>query len=277
MPFVWKRARRTAFLALTLFFLMLFPYGPLFPWSPVKPGYEHLALARADVYYPKGTQLDAEYRKLDEYIAESEQFHQMKVSVRMCVVACNDWAAFGRFNPQYRNGRAVGAVTLATGTVIYVSPKIAERGFDVGEFLRHELSHATINQNQSLMAAWRLMDVPWLVEGIAVANGRQKSYYSREEFLARALREKDLLLFIDPSRRDEVKGIFDMRYAYPTWRYFNEYLMAKDRAAYQRYLQAVMKEPQVWRARFAPEFGVSFETAVERFQSSLPVANPAAE
>ena len=112
---------------------------------------------------------------MDEYIAESEQFHQMKAPARMCVVACSEWASFGRFNPQYRDCHAVGAVTLATGTAIYVSPRIAERGFDAGEFLRHEIWHATINQHQSLLAAWRLAGVQWLVEGIAVANGRQKS------------------------------------------------------------------------------------------------------
>ena len=67
-----------------------------------------------------------------------------------------------------------------------------------------------------------------------------------------------------------MKGIFEMRYAYPAWRYFNEYLMAKDRAAYQRYLLAVMQDPLEWRARFAPNFGISFEDAIAGFQASLP-------
>ena len=114
----WKRTRRTALFAFVLLLLMLFPYGPLFPWSPVKPGFEHVALGRADVYYPSGAPLDPAYLKLDEYLAESERFHQMKAPARLCVVACGDWASFGRFLPQHRSSRGVGAVTLVTGTVI---------------------------------------------------------------------------------------------------------------------------------------------------------------
>jgi hypothetical protein len=261
-----KLPLRTAFFALILLVLTIFPYGPLFPWSPVKPGYDHVALARADVYYPAGTQLDPAYRRLDEYIAASEAYHRLKAPKRICVVACNDWGAFGRFLPQHRGSRGVGAVTLATGTVIYVSPRLAERGLDAGEFLRHEISHATINQNQSLTAAYRFSDAMWLCEGIAVAFGNQKAYYSRTEFLARARREKDLPQFIDPARRTEVQGIFDMRYAYQAWRYFNEFLMARDRAAYQRYLLAVMEDPRKWREQFAPALGIRFEEAIELFQ-----------
>ena len=269
MPFVRRRIWRTAFLASTLLFLMLFPYGPLFPWSPVKPGYEHLALARADIYYPKGSALDPSYRKVDEYIGESESFHGLRAPKRICVVACNDWGAFARFLPQHRGSHAVGAVTLATGTAIYVSPRIAERGLDAGEFLRHEISHATIHQNQSLLAAFHFGAVQWLAEGIAVSFGRQRGYYTREEFLARARREKDVALFLDPARRGEGRGEFEMRYAYAVWRYFNEFLMARDRDAYQRYLHAAMTDPKAWRERFAPELGVRFEDAMAQFAASL--------
>src|SRR5437899_270554 len=51
----WARVRRGAFFSGVLVFLLAFPYGPLFPWSPWKPGYEHLALQRADIYWPTGT------------------------------------------------------------------------------------------------------------------------------------------------------------------------------------------------------------------------------
>jgi hypothetical protein len=258
-----KLPLRTAFFALILLVLMVFPYGPLFPWSPVKPGYDHLALARADVYYPVGTQLDPAYRRLDEYIGASETYHRLKAPKRICVVACNAWTSFVRFLPQYRGSRGVGAVTLATGTVIYVSPRLMERGLDVGEFLRHELSHATINQNQTLTAAYRFGDAQWLCEGIAVAFGDQKAYYTREQFLTRARGEKDLRAAIDPLRRKEA---FEIRYAYQAWRYFNEFLMARDRAAYQRYLLAVMEDPRKWREAFAPAFGIRFEEAIELFQ-----------
>jgi hypothetical protein len=267
--FTWKRTGRTAFFALTLLLLLIFPYGPLFPWSPVKPGYERLVLQRADIHYPKGWPLDPQYRKVDQFLDESEAFHRMKVGKRIDIVACADWASFWRFLPQHRSSRGIGAVTLATGTVIYMSPRLADRGLDVGEFLRHEISHATLHQNQSLMNAYRMSEAQWLSEGIAVAYGKQKAYYSYDEFLTRARRERDVALFLDPARRGEVRGIFEMRYAYAVWRAFNEYLMARDREAYQRYVRSVMEGPRQWRDKFVSAFGMKFEEAVAKFEASL--------
>ncbi len=263
--------KRTFWYACALLFLMTFPYGPLFPWSPVKPGFEHLALERADVYYRTGTTLDPGYRRLDEYIAASERFHHMTAPRRLCVVACSDWADFHRFLPQHR-GNGVGAVTLATGTIIYVSPRLAERKLDTGEFLRHEISHATLNQNQSLWNAYRIANVPWLLEGLAVANGDQKSYYTDAEFFGRIGRE-DVGPFLDPARRGEAGPEFDIRYAYVAWRKFNEFLMAaKGRDRYQSYLQAVLRDPGSWRAAFSAAFGVTFDGAVAEFQAQACAA-----
>ena len=224
--------RRTLYFAGVLLVLLLFPYGPLFPWSPVKPGYEHLALERADVYFPSGTTLDPAYRRIDEYIAKSEQFHGLKAPKRICVVACGDWSSFRRFLPHMR-GTGVGAVTLATGTAIYMSPHLAERRLDANEFLRHEISHATLHQNQSLANALRIIKVEWVSEGLAVAYGDQKSYYV-------------------------------------VWRRFNEFLMAtRGREAYQRYLEAVLQDPEAWRELFPQHLGLSFAEAVEEFQGAM--------
>lgn len=254
--------------ALAFLILLLFPYGPLFPWSPVKPGYTHVSLERADVYYPAGRPLDPAYLRVDEFIRDSEKFHRLPAPLRIRVVECGDWAAFQRFLPQYRS-HGIGAVTLATGTVIYMTPRIKERGLDAGEFLRHEISHATLHQNQSLYNAFRIGGVEWLSEGLAVAYGNQKSYYSDAEFAAR-IRREEVAPFLDPSRRGEVAGIFEIRYSYVVWRRFNEYLMtAKGRVAYQGYLEAVMQDPREWRDLFPKHFGgTTFEDAVRAFQSA---------
>jgi hypothetical protein len=260
--------RRTLYFAGLLLVLLLFPYGPLFPWSPVKPGYEHLALERADVYFPSGTTLDPAYRRIDEYIAKSEQFHRLKAPKRICVVACDDWSSFRRFLPHMR-GTGVGAVTLATGTAIYMSPRLAERQLDANEFLRHEISHATLHQNQSLANALRIIKVEWVSEGLAVAYGDQKSYYSDAEFLARIKRE-NVAAFIDPARRGEAGSAFDIRYAYIVWRRFNEFLMAtRGRDAYQGYLVAVLRDTASWRELFPRHLGMNFEDAVEEFQGAM--------
>lgn len=57
--------------------------GPLFPWSPVKPGYTHFTLHRADIYYPTGTTLEEPYQRMDSLIEEAETFHRLKMPDRI--------------------------------------------------------------------------------------------------------------------------------------------------------------------------------------------------
>ena len=243
--------------------LIAFPYGPLFPWSPWKPGYTHLALKRADVYSPAGKPLPAAYKRIDDIIGQSETFHRLSVTKRICVVACDNWSDFSRFMPF--TGRP-GAVTLATGTVIYVTPRIAERGLDAGEFLRHEISHATIHQNQSLLNAYRIGKDEWLSEGIAVWFGNQKAYNTREQFLG-YVRARPVAELLDPAQR--LKD-FDIRYGYVAWRDFDQYLVAtKGRDAFQSYLRACMANPRDWRDQFPKSFGATFGAAVGNYQRAL--------
>src|SRR5690242_16723979 len=80
-----------------------FAYGPLFPWSIVKPGYEKLSLRRADIFYAKGSKLDPAYLKIDDLMTEAEQFHQLPFSRRIRVIACSGWSDFYRFSPLTRS------------------------------------------------------------------------------------------------------------------------------------------------------------------------------
>jgi hypothetical protein len=234
-------------------------YGPLFPRSPVKPGYKHYILTRADVFYPNGTHLDPAFEQIDFLIASAENYHQMKMTDRITVILVRDWNDFHFKNPWLR-GNAVGAATLQTGTVIYVTPKLAEKHFDPAEFLRHELSHAILDQNNTLWRGYKLSRQLWLFEGIAVAFGDQKTYITRDEFLAQV-------------KTTALKPSFeganpDMRFNYVAWRYFLEYLMkTRSRAAFQSFLTQAMQDPDHVRALFPSSFGASFDNAVSEFES----------
>lgn len=264
----WSKVRRSIFYSGALVFLLAFPYGPLFPWSPWKPGYNHLALQKADVYWPSGTDLPEAYRQVDDLIAQTEHFEQLSCTQRITVVECATWIQFRRLMPQMST-HSVGAVTLATGAQIYVTPKLQEMHFDHREFLLHELGHALVNQHQSLWNAYRFTQVDWLAEGISVANGRQKSYLSLGEVLSLAARQP-LGPVIDPARRAEMKDGLNMRFAYPVWRYFTEYLITRyGRDAYQRYLLAVAADPAEWRAHFGQIFGRAFGDEIDAFQETL--------
>ena len=266
-----SKLRRALLLVLLLLVLAAFPFGPLFPWSPWKPGYDHLPLTRADVFYPSGTALKEAYRSIDTFLTGAERALQLTAHKPLTIIIAKDWIHFQQMLPHLRS-HGLGAVTLATGTVIYVTPRLDERGFDHGEFLRHEINHAVMHQNQGVLEAYRMNELPWLLEGLAVSYGDQKAYLSREQFLIRVRRQPELLPVIDPALRQP--GI-DMRFAYPVWRYFVEFLIDRyDRARFQSFLLACMKEPRQWRGHFQQAFGESLDAVVQRYVDSMPRPAP---
>ncbi len=84
-----KRSLRILILScLTIVIGYAFRAGPLFAWSPIKPGYNVLRLQRADVYFGKGAMLDPAFRNVDRYIDETEKFHQLSLPHRMTIIVC---------------------------------------------------------------------------------------------------------------------------------------------------------------------------------------------
>jgi len=254
--------------ALVLALLLAFPYGPLFPWSPLIPGYERTRFTRADVLYPSGSTPGEWSRHVDKYIRDAEQFHQLSMPRRVTIVVCRNWCDFERFMPVSR-GRGPGAVALGTGTVIYITPKLGEKNLDKGEYVRHELAHAVVHQNQSFLDALRVRKQQWLYEGIAVCFGQQKSYVSLEEFVERTLRE-DLEPVIDPDLRARTAEQADMRFSYQAWRYFLEHLIeCEGRDRFVRYFAACAPQPEAAPQLFAIAYGRSLPASIRQFQSDV--------
>jgi hypothetical protein len=244
----------------SLIFAAVFCDGPLLPWSPVKPGYTHFTLHRADVYYPSGSTLDESYRQLDSFIEQAEIFHRLKMPYRITVIAPRTWTDFHLQAP-WQTG-PVGALTLQTGTVIFVTPKIAEKHFDLAEFLRHELSHAILDQNTTLWRGHKLSAQAWFYEGLAVDFGQQKSYLTYDEFMARAQTQP-----LAPAFNGDNS---DMRFNYVAWRHFLKYIIrTRGRDRFQDYLLRVMQDPDQARALFPEFFGVSFDGAIQEFQARV--------
>jgi hypothetical protein len=250
---------RWAAAAVFLILIACLADGPLLPWSPVKPGYTHFILHRADIYYPAGTTLEEPYQQMDSLIAEAEAFHQLKMPDRISVIAPRTWTDFHLQTP-WQGGNAIGALTLATGTVIWITPKIAEKRFDTAEFLRHELSHAILDQNMTLWRAHKMSGQTWLFEGLAVDFGRQKAYLSYDEFRLRARTASMAPVFDGRS--------VDMRFNYVAWRFFIEHLIhTRGRVLFQDFLLRVMQDPDRARALFPEFFGLSFEDAIREFRT----------
>ncbi len=254
---------RTLGLVLLVLVLLAFPYGPLFPWSPVRPGYVVERFTRADVVYPRGIAVPEPYRHVDEYIVRAERFHQLPFNSRVTLVLCRNWSDFHRLMPTLG---PVGGATLIPGTVIYITPKISEKALDPGEFIRHELSHAVLNQNQGVLAAWRAQRQQWFVEGLAVSFGEQRAFVTPEEFLARAQWQR-LAPVIDPEQRSAAPAPFDMRFGYQAWRYFLEHLVeSRGRARFQQFMIAYIADPNAYRSLFAKTYGLTLPDAIAEFE-----------
>ena len=245
-----------------------FAYGPLFPYSIIQPGYASVRFQRAEVMFPRNKVLDAAYQEVDRYIQEAEEFEQLHAPHLVRITLCADWSDFARFCPVVR-GRAVAGVTLEPGTVIYITPKVAEKNLDPGEFLRHEIAHAVIIQNMTLWQAAQFKHITWLYEGLPVWFGRQKAYISQQEFLDRAKRTNlvPVMRFDAGAARAET---VDMRFAYVAWRDFLDYLVQRSgRPKFLQFFAAVRKHPPQWSDEFQRSYGSPFDAVIGEFARAI--------
>jgi hypothetical protein len=161
-------------------------------------------------------------------------------------------------------------VTIPTGTVIFLTPSI-DGIWDVGGVLRHELSHATLNQNRSLLSVWRLLGQPWFSEGVAgvIAGmgvpvpGRKLVTMSTVDFAARA-RKEDLWPSFDAVQQK------DWRFSYTAWTFFwNRQIELRGKETFLRLETACLFEPEKCRTDFANVYGMDLRNAVEIYQNDL--------
>jgi hypothetical protein len=264
-----KRGIFVSLLTASVFALaMAFPFGPLLPWSPLKPGYHAISYASADVYFSGPDEQLGDYGGVDRMMREAESFHRMKYLRRVKVIACKNWGDCERAMP-WLHVKALGGATLATGDVIYITPKLKERNFSVAEFLRHELSHALLSQHITIRKSLKLTDQAWFSEGLAVSFGEQKAYLSQAEFLAQA-RKVSLANFIDPERMDRSAPNWNARFAYPAQRYFLEYLKQRFGAdRFQDFTIKYIENPDDYRDLFNQVFQIPFADAIDQFAQAI--------
>lgn len=252
-----------------LLLLAAFPWGPLFAWSPVHPGYQDAQFGRADVLYPKGGALDPAYGQIDRYVAMAESFHELRCPKRIRVVVCRTWSDYFRFMPYTGAARPL-ASTIFTGTAIFVTPRAAG-DMDIGGLLRHELSHAVLSQNRSALSVLRMLREPWVNEGVAgvVAAmepplpGRELVTLPQPRFLDRARTEELWPTFADPAQKD-------WRFSYTAWMYFWDRQIEKaGKPAYLRFERACFADPRDCRAAFAGVYGTDLHTAVSTLQAEV--------
>jgi hypothetical protein len=250
---------RIAGLAFMLVVAWAFAYGPLFAWSPVRPGYDSQTLQRATIVYPAGTQPDPKLRAVDTYIGEAETDLGLPMLRPITVVLCRNWDDFHRFAPTI--GR-VGGLTIQSA--VYITPRIAEKNLDLTEYLRHEVTHALVHQNTPIWRLRSLQKRPWLFEGVPVWVGRQQSYDTPEQFLAKA-RTLDLVPVVDTAKPSP-----DMRFNYVAWMNFIDYLdRTRGRPAFIRFFHAWLADPASEQRDFQTVYQTTLPAAIRSYQASL--------
>lgn len=263
----WKR---TILGLIILVVLAAFPWGPLFAWSPVHPGYTQVQFSRADVLYPHSTSLDPAYRDVDQYVVAAESFHELKASKKIKIVVCRNWNDCLRFAAPFLLGQRPLAVTAATGTVTFVTPAV-DGWVDIGGLLRHELSHAVQNQNRSLLSVLRTLRQPWIAEGVAgvvaergvTAPGRNLLSLPATEFLARA-KTTDLWPSFAAAPQQ------DWRFSYAAWTWFwNLQIEQSGKPAFLRFERACFSALQDCRSAFADVYRTDLRSAVDQFQAQV--------
>ena len=243
-----------------------FAYGPLLPWSPVKPGYAIAPFSRAEIFFASSRPLPGAYSEIDAIVTEAEAFHRLRFQRPVRVIGCKNWGDCERGLPWLRV-HSLGGVTLATGDVIYITPKLAEMHFSTGEFLRHEISHSLLHQNATLLKAYRIgRSAPWLTEGLAVSFARQRDYFSREQFLEMAA-HVELAGYLDPARP---ASPWNARFAYPTQRYFVEYLKRQHgEDTFAAYLRQAIAAPDQTSALFEAGFHLPMANAIAAYRNEV--------
>jgi hypothetical protein len=230
----------------------------------VKLGYRATQHARGIVYVGKNAEPYGDYTQLERMMSEAENFHQLRFRRRLRVIECKDWASCERGVP-WLNVHSLGGVTL-WGDAIYITPKLKEKNFHADEFLRHELSHALIGQNTTMLNVYRLGRQPWFYEGLAVSFGAQHDYLSRAEVLE-TIQTTGVAPYLDPA---QAPAEWNARLAYPLQRYFIEWLKAACGAEkFQQFLTRNITAPDEWRATFAAVFEQSFTAAAARYEQAL--------
>jgi hypothetical protein len=217
---VWRVAGVMLFILATgLVYHLL--WGRLFAWSPMKLGYHHQAFSRATIVLPGDWDLPAELRNVDEILADCERFHALQFSKHITIILARTPEAAYRYS-----GTRGAACAFQTGTVIFLSPtKIQANGRNLVDQLKHECSHAVLDQNTSL---YRAFNVPeWFREGLAIYYGNPHDNYTGATFLELAV---DRGYFFDVlGSYEELKRVpehYRYGFKHSEFRCFVEYLAA---------------------------------------------------
>jgi len=252
-------------LLLLLFIFYLF-WGPLFPWSPVKPGYKKIRSSGATLFIRDYKDEDVVYR-LDEILLEEEAFHALKFHKKFRVVVLGRESNMKRYLPWIKSSGY--SVKLGSVNVIYIGPTARKSPYGIEVFLKHEISHLLIHQNTpSGRNNMEILRQGWLAEGIATYYGGPH-YYDKVEFGALWKNKGmafDNLYMENPHEMD--RNIIWLKYTY--YRFFIEFLVdTYGIIDLQDYLKSYMEEPERYELIFSEIYHEDLDQILQKFRTYM--------
>lgn len=170
-----KHYKKSKFIFGVLFVLLvlLLPYqllwGKLFPYSPVKLGFEKFEFSNIVVYVQDGS-ATYNYKSLDTLIPSVEKFHNLKFVHKPELLFFRDADSY------YQRTITKARFCAYPNATLVVSPWAVKEALDneisMEIYIKHELSHTLLYEHMGFITAYFFYP-RWLLEGIAVYSSNQ--------------------------------------------------------------------------------------------------------
>lgn len=268
-----KRYWITVLVIIGLYFLGT--AGPLFAWSPIKPGYASFEAKTYTVYYPENSQLPEYYTFLDSYIQQYSEHLSLPLKKNIKIIRA-DKANIKKYLP-WMHIESIGGAALQTGDVLYISfEKVEEQEMSEEEFVKHELIHLLHHQNTTLVNSFNASKREYMSEGVPFYAGGPH-YYAKKDFLnslkkvkLEEAKEGDDLYVSDAFTNLDKESGEQYKVSRMLYGEFIGYLITTyGQERFNAFNHAFLENPFMHRELFEEHFGKKLEVVLQEFEEGI--------
>ena len=262
-----KPDKKQLFLASALLILICYLFwGPLFPWNPIKAGYEKISSPMATVYIAEMTGKDSVVYQIEQLIQEEEKFHNLTYKNEFKIIIVSKDSHMKRFVPWLAGSGY--SVSLSLLNVIYIGPIARKSTEGLKRYLKHELSHMLLAQNTSYEKGRLIHEQAWLSEGIAeYFSGHQ--FYSKSEFIRFCRMENFQFTSLNQKSPMEMSPN-ELKFNYTYYGLFIEFLINHyGTGKFHQYLTTYIENPQDYKDHFITIYESKLTEILNLFKHSL--------
>ena len=261
-----KRLGTIICLAVVALAILQFPFGRLFPWSPVKPGYVEIPFAKVLLVAPKGFMIEEGLAGIDEIVHDVELFYGLEFTKPLWVIITATTSDAWRLTWT----RGAGLYISSTGSVLALPSALlrSEEG-DFFRLLDRGLAAAILLQNTSFLG--RSMLPKWLVQGSPAYYVSQDADHTWQEFRNLAVDEGYFFDILGANYEiQRIPAKVRDEFVVMEYRYFLEYLVDKyGLYRVMEYTRRLLDDPGLAGPLFHKVFGVHLYYATEEFEQVI--------